>query len=46
MIQKQTYTAPEAETLVIRFEGMICLSGDGNPNAWTAGNNNWFEDDD
>ena len=26
MIKKQPYTAPEAETLVVRFEGMICLS--------------------
>ena len=27
MIQtKQTYEAPEAETLVVRFEGVICQS--------------------
>ena len=27
MIQtKQTYEAPEAETLVVRFEGMVCTS--------------------
>ena len=24
--QKQTYLSPETETLVIRFEGMICSS--------------------
>ena len=24
--QKQTYEAPEAETLVVRFEGVICQS--------------------
>ena len=27
MIQtKQTYEAPEAETLVVRFEGVVCTS--------------------
>ena len=26
MNKKQHYTAPKAETLVVRFEGMICLS--------------------
>ena len=24
--EKQTYEAPEAETLVVRFEGMVCTS--------------------
>lgn len=26
MTKKQNYTAPEAETLVVQAEGMICLS--------------------
>jgi hypothetical protein len=29
MDQKQLYTAPEVEPLVIRFEGMICQSPGG-----------------
>ena len=24
--EKQTYEAPEAETLVVRFEGVVCTS--------------------
>lgn len=27
--QKQTYEAPAAETLVVRFEGVICASQTG-----------------
>ena len=40
MIQtKQTYEAPEAETLVVRFEGFICSSpGDVQANGTTRGN--------
>ena len=26
MTKKQVYTAPEAETLVVQAEGMVCLS--------------------
>ena len=26
MTKKQNYTAPEAETLVVQAEGMVCLS--------------------
>ena len=48
MIQtKQTYEAPMAETLVVQTEGCILeLSGTGNPNSWTSGNTNWFNDGD
>lgn len=28
--EKLTYVSPETETLVVRFEGMVCASGDGN----------------
>ena len=33
MIKKQPYTAPEAETLVVRFEGVLC----GSPNEYYSG---------
>ena len=37
MIQtKQTYEAPEAETLVVRFEGVICESNTNNAPAFTG----------
>ena len=29
MRQKELYAAPETEVLELRFEGFICLSGDG-----------------
>ena len=39
MIQtKQTYEAPEAETLVVRFEGVVCAStGNNSINNWENG---------
>ena len=45
MIQtKQTYEAPEAETLVVRFEGVICQSPTGEqlgePQNW-SGKGGW-----
>ena len=44
--EKQLYVSPETETLVIRFEGVILtVSGDGEPNPWTPGNTNWFNDE-
>ena len=36
MIKKQPYTAPEAETLELRFEGVIC--GSLQPNGTESGN--------
>ena len=27
--EKQTYLSPETETLVVRFEGMVCTSPNG-----------------
>ena len=41
--EKLTYLSPETETLVVRFEGVICLSGgkSGDPGkagaTWTSG---------
>ena len=41
--EKQTYLSPETETLVVRFEGVICSSPTGeqiNPNSnwdWKGG---------
>ena len=48
MIQtKQTYEAPEAVTLVVRFEGaLLTVSGDMEAKSWTAGQTNWFDDED
>ena len=41
MIQtKQTYEAPEAETLVVRFEGVVCTSPGYSPNGLQQGNIN------
>ena len=33
--QKQTYLSPETETLVVRFEGVVC----GSPDPGSAGGN-------
>ena len=45
--KKLAYEAPKIEALVVRFEGAILtISGDGDPNAWTKGNTNWFDDED
>ena len=32
--QKQTYLSPETEALVIRFEGVICTSGNMGIEDW------------
>lgn len=45
--KKSLYEAPTTDVLVVRFEGAILtISGDGDPNAWTKGNTNWFDDED
>jgi len=36
--QKQTYEAPAAETLVVRFEGVICTSPAVGANGLQGGN--------
>ena len=44
--QKQTYLSPETETLVVRFEGVICGSQDGDvPSSGFGGNPNADVDD-
>ena len=47
--EKQTYLSPETETLVVRFEGVVCTSP-GAPGAaggdLIPGNNYGFGDDD
>ena len=44
MIQtKKNYEAPTAETLVVQTESCILeVSGTGNPNSWTEGQIDWF----
>ena len=37
MIKKQPYTAPEAETLVVRFEGVLCGSPEYGDNGAAGG---------
>ena len=45
--EKQTYEAPEAVTLVVRFEGaLLTVSGDMEAKSWTTGQTNWFDDED
>ena len=38
--QKLTYLSPETETLVVRFEGVVCTSPDYSPNGLQQGNIN------
>ena len=33
--QKEVYTSPLTEVLVVRFEGVVCTSGDMSINDWT-----------
>lgn len=46
--EKQTYLSPETETLVIRFEGMVCTSPTGekfgDQNNW-GGMGGWTDDE-
>ncbi len=45
--QKQLYCAPCTEVLVVQTEeGILSVSGTGNPNSWSNGNTNWFNDED
>ena len=45
--KKLAYEAPKTESQELRFEGAILtVSGNGNPNSWTSGNSNWFNDGD
>ena len=44
---KSLYEAPTTDVLVVRFEGAILnTSGDLTPKGWTAGESNWFDDED
>jgi hypothetical protein len=43
---KQIYEAPEAETLVVRFEGVICQSLRYGTDSGTAGDTLGLNDDD
>ena len=45
MNKKEFYTSPEVEAFEVRYEGVVCASGDGTPNPWAPGNSNWFNDD-
>ena len=36
--EKQTYLSPETETLVVRFEGMVCTSPTVGANGLQGGN--------
>ena len=41
MIQKHFYEAPEAETLLVKFEGNFCVTGDGTWDGSLPGNTSW-----
>ncbi len=44
---KQTYLSPETDLLVVRFEeNIMSPTGNMNPNNWTSGASNWFDDED
>ena len=42
--QKQTYLSPETETLVVRFEGVVCTSpwGDANQPGQSLGEDDGY----
>ena len=45
--KKLAYEAPKTESLVVRFEeSLLTVSGDMEAKSWTAGQTNWFDDDD
>ena len=45
MIQKQLYSAPEAELLVVRFEGNF-MASDFEVNQLKEGKSSWWDDED
>lgn len=45
MIKKELYTTPSVKTLVVRFEGIVCLSG-GKAGAAGRAGASWTKDDD
>ena len=41
------YESPTTQLINLRIEsGILTVSGDGDPNPWTPGNSNWFDDED
>lgn len=40
--EKDFYTSPEVETLELRIEGIICQSGEFDPDNWNSGEDDWF----
>lgn len=42
MTEKELYTSPEVKVFNVRIEGVICTSGEFNPNQWNPGNDDWF----
>ena len=44
--KKLAYEAPKTETQELRLEvAILTVSGNGNPNSWTGGQTNWFDND-
>ena len=41
MRQKELYAAPETEVLELRYEGFICLSGDGENEGLSPDDGTW-----
>ena len=42
MTEKEMYTEPTVKVFEVRVGGVICTSGDFNPNSWNEGQNDWF----
>ena len=42
MNKKLEYLTPEVDVFTVQTEGVICESGEFNPNSWNNGQNDWF----
>lgn len=45
MSWEKPYVSPEIHTLVIKSEGLLCMSGVMHALDWEKGEANWFEDE-
>ena len=44
MNKKSDYISPEVDVFTLLSEGVICGSGDFDPNNWNPGSNDWWND--
>ena len=38
------HESPTTKVFELRFEGIICVSGDFDPNSWGNGSDDWWSD--